>query len=111
MISYKTIHQTDKTKDTLNWETEEWVKLNAKDGWRLNFLDDHDAEEWMLKHFGGSDVEWAWEYMHRGVLKADFLRYMLPLVEGGVYSDVDVGTSHTSSYSTDIWVDKTDPTD
>jgi alpha 1,6-mannosyltransferase len=90
MISYKTIHQTDTSKET-SWETQDWINLNEKDGWKLNFMDDEDARVWMLTHFQGSDIEWAWEYMHRGVLRADLLRYLLPLVEGGVYADVDVG--------------------
>ena len=89
MISYKTIHQTDK-KFGINDETQMWINLNEKDGWQLNFLDDDGAERWAERWFDGTDVMWAWHYMHRGVLKADFLRYLLPLVEGGVYSDVDV---------------------
>jgi alpha 1,6-mannosyltransferase len=32
--------------------------------------------------------------MHRGVLKADFLRYLVLLVHGGVYSDVDTELLH-----------------
>ena len=71
-------------------ETKRWVQLNKVDGWRLNFLDDEDADEWVKETFEGSEVEWAWDFMDRGVLKADLLRYLLPLVEGGVYSDVDV---------------------
>ena len=90
MISYQTIHQTDKSVKTKSWETEEWVRMNEKDGWKLNFLDDDMALKWVKERFTGSDVLWAWEYMHRGVLRADFLRYLLPLLEGGVYSDVDV---------------------
>lgn len=90
MISYKTIHQTDKSKERINDETKAWVEMNAKDGWRLNFFDDQDAWDWVQRIFPGTDVEWAWTYMHRGVLRADFLRYLLPLIEGGVYSDVDV---------------------
>lgn len=93
MISYKTIHQTDKSKDQMTWETEEWIKYNAKDGWKLNFLDDEMAWKWVNEKFRMTDVEWSWSYMHRGVLRADFLRYLLPLVEGGVYSDVDVSYS------------------
>lgn len=89
MISYKTIHQTDKTKE-INDMTRQWVSMNENDGWRLNFLDDDDAWAWVQSKFAGTDVEWAWTYMHRGVLRADFLRYMLPLIEGGVYSDADV---------------------
>lgn len=64
--------------------------MNQEDGWKLNFLDDNEAWAWVGKTFPNTDVMWAWSYMHRGVLRADFLRYLLPLVEGGVYSDVDV---------------------
>ncbi|WVF65365.1 hypothetical protein IAT40_000092 [Kwoniella sp. CBS 6097] len=89
MISYKTIHQTDKSYNPENELTQEWKKLNEADGWDLNFMDDNAAQGWLEGLFGGSQVEWAWNFMHRGVLKADFLRYLLPMVLGGVYSDVD----------------------
>ncbi|OCF32401.1 hypothetical protein I317_05600 [Kwoniella heveanensis CBS 569] len=89
MISYKTIHQTDKTYNPDNELTQEWKAMNEADGWELNFMDDGAAQGWLENLFGGSQVEWAWNFMHRGVLKADFLRYILPLVLGGVYSDVD----------------------
>ncbi|WVQ93038.1 hypothetical protein IAU59_000102 [Kwoniella sp. CBS 9459] len=89
MISYKTIHQTDKTFNPENELTQEWKQLNAADGWELNFLDDNAAQGWVERLFRASQVEWAWHFMHRGVLKADFLRYLLPMVLGGVYSDVD----------------------
>ncbi|ORY33027.1 hypothetical protein BCR39DRAFT_520802 [Naematelia encephala] len=88
MISYKIIHQTDKVNNHAA-ESDEWKKMNAVDGWRLNFLDDQAAEEWVYEVFRGSNVLWAWKNLHRGVLKADFLRYLLPLIVGGVYSDVD----------------------
>ena len=90
MISYKTIHQTDKT-DVMNNDMKEWIRVNEPDGWELNFMNDADAWAWVKEVFPDTDVEWAWGYMHRGVLRADFLRYLLPLVHGGVYSDVDVG--------------------
>ncbi|WWC63834.1 uncharacterized protein I303_106439 [Kwoniella dejecticola CBS 10117] len=89
MISYKYIHQTDKEYNPENELPKVWESINKPDGWRMNFLDDAQAHNWMLSQFEGSDVNWAWDYMHRGVLKADFLRYLLPLVVGGVYSDVD----------------------
>jgi alpha 1,6-mannosyltransferase len=98
MISYKTIWQTDKT-NVLNADMKEWIKMNDKDGWSLNFLDDNDAWEWVRANFEGTDVEWAWSYMHRGVLRADFLRYLLPLIEGGVYSDVDVSVESALPWS------------
>ncbi|EIW65789.1 hypothetical protein TREMEDRAFT_70437 [Tremella mesenterica DSM 1558] len=88
MISYKHIHQTDKTFKNSE-ETRAWVNMNKADGWTLNFLDDQAAAAWTKDLFHDTDIEWAWDYMHRGVLRADFLRYLLPLVQGGVYSDVD----------------------
>ncbi|TYJ57723.1 hypothetical protein B9479_001577 [Cryptococcus floricola] len=89
MISYKSIHMTDKTFNPSNELVQTWQRVNERDGWKLNFLDDSAAAQWVEKVFKRSDVEWAWNFMHRGVLKADFLRYLLPLIEGGVYSDVD----------------------
>ncbi|WVQ81321.1 hypothetical protein IAT38_003444 [Cryptococcus sp. DSM 104549] len=89
MISHKHIHMTDKTFNPDNKLIRSWQAMNKKDGWQLNFLDDAQAGEWVDSNFKRSDVEWAWKYMHRGVLRADFLRYLLPLVQGGVYSDVD----------------------
>ncbi|CAD6575672.1 MAG: membrane-bound alpha-1,6- mannosyltransferase Initiation-specific [Tremellales sp. Tagirdzhanova-0007] len=89
MISYKNIHQTDRNETTLGEETQAWVNLNKPDGWALNFLNDTAAARWVTAHFADSDIEWAWNYMHRGVLRADLLRYLLLLVEGGVYSDID----------------------
>lgn len=97
MISYKTIHQTDKTSE-INSMTRQWVSMNEKDGWSLNFLDDDAAWEWVQSKFPGTDVEWAWSYMHRGVLRADFLRYLLPLLEGGVYSDTDVSDHYIHAH-------------
>jgi hypothetical protein len=43
MISYKTIHQTDKIYNSDSWETKAWQELNRADKWRLNFLDDDAA--------------------------------------------------------------------
>lgn len=81
---------TDKTFDPQNKIIQSWAETNSKDGWQINFLDDQQAQNWVEMNFRRTDVEWAWNFMHRGVLKADFLRYLLPLVHGGVYSDVDV---------------------
>lgn len=90
MVDYKTIWQTDKTMESMGDDSQEWLRQNEADGWTLNFLDDAAAAEWVKQKFVGGDVIWTWEYMTRGVLQADFLRYLLPLVEGGVYSDADV---------------------
>ena len=91
LIDYKTIYLTDKTVSAQTKQAEaQWSEINGPDGWKVKFFDDEKAEEWMKRTFADSDILWAWEYMDRGVLKADFIRYLLPLVHGGVYSDVDV---------------------
>ena len=91
MVEYKNVFQTD--RDPAPEAEARWNKANGKDGWSVDFYDDARAQSWMEETFGGSDVEWAWDFMKRGVLRADFLRYMLPLVKGGVYVDVDVSDS------------------
>ena len=88
MIEYKNIFQTD--RDAAPEAMKRWNAKNGQDGWAVDFYDDARAQGWIEANFGGSDVEWAWDFMQRGVLRADFLRYMLPLVKGGVYVDVDV---------------------
>ncbi len=57
MISYKNIHQTDKTRDTIGEETQAWIDLNKADGRTLDFLDDSEAERWVEEMFLGSDVD------------------------------------------------------
>ena len=90
MISHKTIFQTDKTAEHAQQAMQPWLELNEPDGWRVRYFDDDAADQWVEDVFSRTEVGWAWSFMDRGVLRADFLRYLLPLVEGGVYSDVDV---------------------
>ncbi|KAL1413712.1 hypothetical protein Q8F55_001494 [Vanrija albida] len=93
MVSYKNIFQTDfKEPGEL---TQKWRDMNAPDGWTLDWYDDARSEAWVRDVFApaeeieGGGVWWAYDYFTRGVLKADLLRYLLPLVKGGVYADVD----------------------
>lgn len=98
MTSYKHIFQTDKTAPKATEAgslTALWADMNAPDGWTLEFYDDDQADAWVKETFADSKVSWAWDAFGRGVLKADLLRYLLPLVRGGVYSDTDVSaTTH-----------------
>lgn len=91
MVAYKTIHMTDATPlaadSTRNMDL--WLRMNAADGWRVEFSDDSDSYRWMKDHWAGSDVEWTWEFMHRPVLRADLWRYLKILHTGGVYTDID----------------------
>lgn len=96
MRDFKTIFQTDKN-ETMSGAR--WVEENP--GWTLDFYDDADADRFVRDTFPAAeppkdkngheveDVAWAWGALKRGVLKADLLRYLLPLVKGGVYVDTD----------------------
>lgn len=97
MISYKTIHQTNRHHPIPGSQESElsdaWSRLNRADGWKVKFKDDVEGHEWVKSHFEGTSVWSTWSAMDRGVLKADLLRYLLILVEGGVYTDADVSGS------------------
>jgi alpha 1,6-mannosyltransferase len=94
MTAFRNIFQTD-NKPQGAW-SREWAAMNKEDGWVLDFYDDDKAQQWVDDTFGDvtdeHSVKWAYHFMHRGVLKADFLRYLLPLVKGGFYADTDVGS-------------------
>lgn len=55
MVDLKTMWQTAKN-GTVRSKT--WEQRN--DGWRLEMLDDGQAEEWIAKMFGESAVGRAW---------------------------------------------------
>lgn len=93
---YKTIFMTDQTQPP---SAQEWADENP--GWIVNFLSDAAAEEFVDTTFPPAnprkdsnghvvtDISWTWQFMTRAVLKADLLRYLLPLVKGGMYVDAD----------------------
>lgn len=91
MRDYRTIFQTDKTKpdegDHADVLSKKWAETNPD--WNLAFYDDDAALRWVSDAAGESAIEWAFKRMRRGVLKADFWRYLVVLLSGGVYSDVD----------------------
>lgn len=97
MISYKNIYQTDKT--ALDPESEsgrfhrQWRDFNEIDGWTMRFMNDTQGDDWVRDNFGTTVIRKTWDDLHRGVLKADLLRYLLILLRGGVYSDVDVSAA------------------
>lgn len=96
MWKFRTIFQTDK-EATKSGDL--WVSENP--GWNLEFYNDKDADRFVRETFPPAeppkdknghevqDVAWAWSALDRGVLRADMLRYLLPLVKGGVYVDTD----------------------
>lgn len=94
VIDHKTIYLTDKTRSNASdTAAAEWSDYNRRSGWKIEFFDDHQADTWVRRLFGQeSEVVWAWKYMERGVLRADFFRYLIPLIRGGVYTDIDVSS-------------------
>lgn len=96
MIHHKTIYQTNKAlvPESIN----KWNAANRPDRWDVHFFDDWQGDRWVRDTFNGTVIQWAWSYMTRPVLRADFLRYMLPLVNGGVYVDIDVSTLVLSAW-------------
>lgn len=63
-----------------------WRDMNSVDGWKYVFYDDERANTWISRQLRGSEVAWTWQALRRGVLKADFFRYLVVLVQGGVVS-------------------------
>lgn len=63
-----------------------WRDMNSADGWKYVFYDDERANTWISRQLRGSEVAWAWHALRRGVLKADFFRYLVVLVQGGLVS-------------------------
>jgi len=63
-----------------------WVTMNPDAQYML--YDDHMAEKFMRTNFSGRIFE-AYTSMPPGVLRADYFRYAVVLVHGGVYSDID----------------------
>lgn len=105
MVDFPLIHQTDKESDPDNKHTRTWADMNKNDGWTTRFYDDDQAEIWLMERLGTKptpvdggdghqsdhqdetgDILWAWRYMKRGVMKADFFRYLVVMFDGGVVS-------------------------
>ncbi|KAG9033137.1 membrane-bound alpha-1,6- mannosyltransferase Initiation-specific [Tulasnella sp. JGI-2019a] len=84
MTDYKTGWQTDKSKRLVGLS---WRHHNAR--WNWDMLGDAEANDWVNKHFGGSLIKEVWDSLPVVILKADMLRYLLLLVHGGVYTDID----------------------
>ncbi|KAF9519774.1 glycosyltransferase family 32 protein [Hydnum rufescens UP504] len=78
------IWQTSKTRDPDMYH--EWKE---QPGYSYTFLNDAAADKWVEDHFGGSKVRWAWDVLGPASCEPIFLRYLLLLVEGGIYTDTD----------------------
>jgi len=85
------VHQTwfeDVTKEkypNMSRLIESW----KRSGWEYRFYSDEAAQEYLSTHFP-PEVREAYDSIKPGAFKADLFRYCVLLVDGGVYSDMDV---------------------
>ena len=65
-----------------------WVKLNRKH--RYEIITQHSAESYVRERFGHRrDIEETFTDLQDPILRADLIRYLVLLGDGGVYSDID----------------------
>lgn len=66
-----------------------WHKLNP--GYRYELITDQAAKDFVGHHFAQNALlQETFLGLNDTILKADFLRYLIILAEGGVYADLDV---------------------
>lgn len=84
----KIIHQTYYTDDHpwLKQQKENWKKLNPEHTYKL-WLDE-DIDSFIKKHFDEFIYD-CYSRINNGQLRADFFRYCVLYIEGGVYFDID----------------------
>ncbi|KAI5454555.1 hypothetical protein NCC49_003450 [Naganishia albida] len=59
------------------------------EGWDWRLLNDEDASRYVAKTLKNSRLKLVWDLLPSGILHSDMLRYLLLLLEGGIYSDTD----------------------
>lgn len=70
-----------------------WTDLNPS--YRYEALTDDNALAWVEHNFGPAgenrlDVVYMYRHLALPIIKADFLRYLVMYIEGGIYADIDV---------------------
>lgn len=68
-------------------EFNSWIELNK--GWKMGYFSDQGIEDWLEEMLSGSKVVEEFHQIKRGVLRADFFRYLIILLQGGLYTDTD----------------------
>ncbi|KAK4688270.1 hypothetical protein P7C73_g1849, partial [Tremellales sp. Uapishka_1] len=88
----KNIWQTDKTEERYG-ESQEVVSWKdgrgTSEGWKWDLLSDREANKWVKQMLKESRMRMLWDNLPSGILRADTLRYLLLLLQGGIYSDTD----------------------
>lgn len=86
----KWIHQTWKSKDT-NEKVDElrnsWISLHPN--FKYSYYDDVDIDKFIRRYFDNR-VYASFKRIINGSLKADFFRYCVLYIHGGVYVDIDI---------------------
>ncbi|KAJ9104806.1 hypothetical protein QFC19_003947 [Naganishia cerealis] len=84
----KTIWQTNISSDnadshlSASWE-------NNGEGWDWKLLNHATASRYVRDHLAARRLKDAWNLLPSGVLRADMLRYLVLLLDGGIFSDAD----------------------
>ncbi len=85
----------------LNWQ-------GVNPDWTVQKLDDDGMDSWMAQTFGSAPIVAAFDRLPLTIHKTDTLRYLLLLMEGGVYADHDTAAvKRIEDWGTRA-VDKTD---
>ncbi|KAG9104613.1 membrane-bound alpha-1,6- mannosyltransferase Initiation-specific [Ceratobasidium sp. 370] len=91
------IYQTAKREPGWNWLTSSWRGI---EGYTHFFFDDDKANKWVGEVFNGTEIGLVWDILGPGIKeieadrkgrtkRSDLLRYLLVMVEGGIYTDID----------------------
>ncbi|KAL7421903.1 hypothetical protein Q5752_003675 [Cryptotrichosporon argae] len=78
---------TDADPGNMPYEWHRWAKLMPD--WERRVFDDAGLADWVARVFGGTRAAEVWASLPRVVLQTDIFRYMILLVEGGIWSDSD----------------------
>lgn len=87
----KIVHQTWKNPVTKEEypNMSRFVQSWQQSGWSYVFYDDDDAASFIASNFP-SEVKEAYDALIPGAFKADFFRYCILFIHGGVYADIDI---------------------
>ncbi|KAF7196258.1 Initiation-specific alpha-1,6-mannosyltransferase [Pseudocercospora fuligena] len=69
-------------------QVQTWTNLNP--GWEYGFLSDDGSSQYVEEHFSEhTTIHNFWRELNVTILRADLIRYLAMLADGGVYSDMD----------------------
>nr|KAK5432364.1 hypothetical protein LTR18_011121 [Exophiala xenobiotica] len=88
----RSIWQTSNAEGVERWREKSATWTNSNPEYKHTILTDDDANAFVHEHFTHRPaIIYFWESLKSIILRADLLRYLVMLAEGGVYSDMDTG--------------------